>query len=202
MIHYIEEVDRADSAQLLESYFRLRKKVFADELKWKVRVVGDLERDELDDQPCVYVIVTDNDNVLIAGARLIPTAQVTLLSMAFDGLVPHYANIVSPTTWESSRYCVDRNAARMRVKSGLRKSTAELSIGTIQYAKKNGIKEIIAVCEERLYALSKTIFPKAEEIGRMEIDDDIVICARWPVDEECIAVAELYRKLLDIETAT
>ena len=195
MIIHVEMHQREQHARAVGEYYRLRKKVFHDQLGWDVPVVGDEERDPLDDLPCTYALSLGPDGAVNAGIRLIPTTQTTLLDLAFDGLVPDAFNFRSPTIWELSRYCVDHNLATDRLPTGLGLATLQLSLANFDYARRNGITHFIAVTEERVFELTNVFDLGAEVLARRTIDGCRVVCTLFPIDDRALRLAERFRPL-------
>jgi len=74
---------------LLDQSFRLRKKVFADQLGWDVSVSGLRERDRYDDLHPAYLLWCDEEKKRLFGSvRLMPTTGPTLLYDVFRGTFP------------------------------------------------------------------------------------------------------------------
>lgn len=97
---------------LIEQMFRLRKKVFSDELRW-VETYGPEERDEYDDMNPIYVMHTDpTGRHLYSCGRQMPMSGPTLLSDVFADTVPDVAALTSPSVWEITRFCVDNDLIR------------------------------------------------------------------------------------------
>lgn len=195
MVVHVEMHDRAAHAGSIAAYYRLRKKVFHDELRWAVTVDGDEERDVLDDLPCTYALAHDGAGRLTAGVRLIPTTQMTLLDLAFDGLVPDAFSFRSPTIWELSRYCVDHDAETGRMPTGMGLSTLRLTLANVAYARANGITHFIAVTDERIYELTRQFNLGMELLARSEIDGCRIVCGLFAIDERAMAMAERMRPL-------
>ncbi|MEM1378260.1 MAG: acyl-homoserine-lactone synthase [Pseudomonadota bacterium] len=196
MIIHVEAHNRAAYRNELNQYFRLRKRVFADQLNWDVPVHGDMEYDELDEALCTYTLFTDGDGTVRGGARLIPTTQPTLLSSYFGELVPEELSFFAPDIWESSRYCVDHDVAHGRMKSGSKKATLGVSLGNYDYAIKTGISSYLAVVDARMFMLSQKYSIGVSELKRTQISGSDVVCALYPINEESGAVAEKLRPII------
>lgn len=197
MIVYVETPERERYARLINDYFQLRKRVFHNEMGWSVRVTDGLERDALDEEPCTYALCVDARGRLHAGIRLIPTTQMTLLELAFDGLVPDRLSFTSPTIWEVSRFCVDRNTPAGRVSAGLDRAALELMLANFDYARRNGITHYLAVTEERMLRLAGQFGIPVDLIGRQKIDGGDVVCGLIPVNSETATIARKMRPIVE-----
>lgn len=201
MVIHVEMHERDTRAEAVAQHFRLRKKVFHDQLGWNVPVHGDRERDPLDDLPCTYALSLGSDGAVNAGIRLIPTTQTTLLDLAFDGLVPDAVNFRSPTIWELSRYCVDHDLARDRLPAGLGLATLQLTLANFDYARRNGITHFIAVTEERVFELTNIFDLGVELLARRTIDGCRVVCTLFSIDERAMQLAERFRPFAPSDAA-
>ncbi|TCD15223.1 acyl-homoserine-lactone synthase [Oricola cellulosilytica] len=197
MIVYVETPERERHARLVDDYFQLRKRVFHDEMGWNVRVTGELERDVLDEHPCTYGLSVDAGGRLNAGIRLIPTTQMTLLELAFDGLVPDRLSFRSPTIWEVSRFCIDRTAPGGWVSAGLDRAALELMLANFGYARRNGITHYLAVTEERMLRLAGQFGIPVDVLGRQQIEGCDVVCGLIPVNSQTATMARKMQPLVE-----
>lgn len=108
MFFLLQANDYHRHRDLLDRMYRLRKRVFADELEWNVPVIGDLERDAYDDLRPAYLLWTDEGKTTLYGSlRLLPTTGPTLLNDVFRSTYPKDADLCHPTIWEGTRMCID-----------------------------------------------------------------------------------------------
>ncbi|MEM0898801.1 MAG: acyl-homoserine-lactone synthase [Pseudomonadota bacterium] len=196
MILHVETHEREKYAKQLRSYFRLRKKVFVDQLRWVETTDGDIEFDELDVFPCTYTLYVDKNDEVLAGARLIPTTQMTLLERWFPELLPEDMSFKSPTIWESSRYCIDGVRSGKKLSSGAKRANLAINIGNLDYALRVGITEFITVVEYRLFAMSNTFGMGGQILSEWEYDGMRVVCVMISITEENKALADKMRVFL------
>lgn len=106
-MYFVVNSDQLEKYPHLErQMFRLRARVFRDELGW-VDSVGDEERDVYDENGASYILCTDATGThLYAAARLMPTTGPTLLADVFGDTIPD-ADFRSPFVWEITRLAVD-----------------------------------------------------------------------------------------------
>ncbi len=108
MFTTIQPHEITDNSSLLLQYFRLRKRIFFDNLKWSVPVKGDLERDTYDDARPTYLLWLDSQRrVTYGGLRLMPTTGPTLLHDVFHATHGRDPRLISPDVWEGTRMCLD-----------------------------------------------------------------------------------------------
>ena len=81
---------------LMDQAFRLRKRVFHDQLGWAVTIDGDCERDEYDAlRPAYLMWCNDRADRLYGTLRLMPTTGPTLLYDVFRNTFAG-ANLIAP----------------------------------------------------------------------------------------------------------
>ena len=92
---------------LMDQAFRLRKRVFHDQLGWAVTIDGDCERDEYDAlRPAYLMWCNDRADRLYGTLRLMPTTGPTLLYDVFRDTFAG-ANLIAPGIYEGTRMCLD-----------------------------------------------------------------------------------------------
>lgn len=105
MIYVVSRENRRRFHHLLTEMHRQRKRVFIDQLKWRLEESAGLEIDAFDSEDAIYLIEarTPISDVSIS-ARLLPTTRPHLLSEHFSHLceepLPAGANV-----WEATRFC-------------------------------------------------------------------------------------------------
>ena len=92
---------------LMDQAFRLRKRVFHDQLEWAVTIDGDYERDEYDAlQPAYLMWCNDRGDRLYGTLRLMPTTGPTLLYDVFRDTFAG-ASLIAPGIYEGTRMCLE-----------------------------------------------------------------------------------------------
>lgn len=125
----IEPRHHARFAKVLEQVFRLRRKVFAEQLGWALPgTEGGLEVDAFDHGPSIYLVVLDEADQVAATVRLTPSAEP---NVSRDVLGPLMGLVLpsGPHIVEMSRLCADpglSREARGAAMADLRLSTAAL----------------------------------------------------------------------------
>lgn len=180
MITYILPGDRHAHAAQLESYFRLRKKVFCDKLGWVASDASGLERDPYDDLFNAYILYTSPESGEVAGGvRLMPTMGPTLLHTVWRDLVPEGSRLVSPAIWEATRFCVDEEASS-RKSSLLNRATLCLSMAVADFGNANGIRQVVAVCEDYFFTMASAYGPKPQILSSKIDENGLKIsCGVW-----------------------
>lgn len=146
------EIAQADPA-LLDGMFRLRHAVFKERLGWDVTSQDRRERDGYDALRPVYLIYRSADGV--EGCwRLLPTTGPYMLKDVFGELLGGAKAPESPDTWEISRFAVlpgSGSGSRRRYDSlaAVHHITCWMLIHLIEFARKNGIRRIVAASDVR-----------------------------------------------------
>lgn len=106
MIHIVTEENRSVYRAELEQAFRLRHRIFVEEMQWSDLKRSDgREIDDFDDERAVHMLYLDQGRVL-GYHRMLPTTLPHLLSDVY----PHLCEVDLPrgaNVWEWTRYCVE-----------------------------------------------------------------------------------------------
>ena len=186
MIYLVNGADSERHADWLEQMYRIRAKVFADRLKWDVRVTHGLERDEFDDVNPLYLLSVDDRGRVRGTLRLLPTTGPNMLRDVFHGLLDQGQSVESPIIWEASRFAVDPDATTRDANTMLNPITCELLCGMIEVGLMAGLDFITAVVDARMKR--------------------ILHLAGYPLDiigtPQRLGVAKAYAGLLEVSEAT
>ncbi|NTJ35918.1 N-acyl-L-homoserine lactone (AHL) synthase [Agrobacterium rhizogenes] len=186
--------------KLLDQAFRLRKKVFFDQLGWDVTVSGPHERDAYDALRPAYLMWCDETETQLYGTvRLMPTTGPTLLYDVFRSTFGDIS-LVAPDIWEGTRMCIDTEKIEMNLPE-LEPSRAFglLLLALCECAQHHGITTMISNYEPQLRRLYKRAGLQVEELGRSNG------FGKFPVCCGAFEVSELVRRKmaekLGVETA-
>jgi acyl homoserine lactone synthase len=147
---------------LLDQMFRLRARVFHDRLKWDVSVDGGLERDKYDEGWPFYILCVDDETSKLQGSlRLLPTTGPTLLADFFSDTPPDAADLVSPSIWECTRFCIDEDADHFAISGALIAALGEVGLRV-------GIESIIANFDASTLRLYRRLGCEVEIVGSTE----------------------------------
>ena len=149
MIIVIDALNKDRFGDLLDEMFQLRARVFGDRLGWEVEIIDGREIDQFDRLDPAYVIGLDDEGHVISCVRALQTTGPHMLSDVFQVLLDGEPPLRSATLWESTRFCVDtqrlcRDGNTMKAVS---MATCELMIGSLEYARRSGISDIITVID-------------------------------------------------------
>lgn len=170
---FTHDDESAASDTVMRAMFEARKRVFVDLLGWDLPVLaGRYEIDQYDDPHARYLILADIDQNHLASARLLPTTRPHILGDLFAGLCDA-APPIGPSTWEITRFCLDRNlraAERRRWRDALVTALAH-------YALEHGIATYTGVAEQGWLSQILAFGWHAESLGRPRTIDRMTLGA-------------------------
>lgn len=190
MILYVEPESRARHAAQIEQYFRLRKAVFCDRLRWVAAGSDGMERDALDEEYNLYVLNLDDETGRVTGGvRLMPTTGPTLMHTVWADMLPQPETYRSPNIWEATRFCVDSTASSRRSNLANR-ATLALTLAVIDFAQANAISHIIAVCESKFFDMTNAYCGEASIIERrVDANGTDICCGLWSAEMDRSRIA-------------
>jgi acyl homoserine lactone synthase len=154
--------------ELVAKMFKLRARVFRDELNW-VEHDGEEERDVYDTHDPVYVLHTDEaGEELYACGRLMPTSGPTLLADVFGETVPD-ADFQSPFVWEITRLCVDDDLIRARGLGDRRIAILRaMHVAALEFGLARGIETYLANFDDLRLRMWRRFGVPFDVIGRSD----------------------------------
>ncbi|SPJ24915.1 acyl-homoserine-lactone synthase [Palleronia abyssalis] len=148
MIIIVDALNRHKYTTLVDRMFQLRAQVFGGRLGWDVQVENGREIDQYDSLDPAYVIGVNAAGDVVSCVRALQTTGPHMLSDVFSAILGDEPPLRSPTLWESTRFCVDtKRLARGRGPGSISDATAELMIGSLEYAMSSGIDDIVTVID-------------------------------------------------------
>ena len=185
---------------LLDQMFRLRKRVFHDELKWDVRVNMGMERDGYDDLSPVYLMwVSDDAETLYGCMRLMPTTGPTLLYDVFRRTFPEAAGLISPGIWEATRTCIDApRVARDFPGTDQARGFGLLCLAAAECAVQHGIHTVLSNYEPQMKRIYMRSGARISELGRADgYGLRPVCCGAFEISEDFV---RSMRSAMNIDT--
>lgn len=133
---------------LLASMHTLRHEVFHNELKWSygLRLFANMEFDEYDRPDTYYIVRTNDEGVVDATCRLIPTTTRYMIADHYPDSVAKIPLPQSEKIWEMSRFCASIDA-RVNSKG---KITAQLIAAAIEFGLIHNIENYIALATDHV----------------------------------------------------
>lgn len=162
----------ATDPKVLESMYRLRARQFAARRGWRVEVRNGMEIDRFDAMNPVYVCYLDGTNVL-ASLRILPTTGPHMLSDVFPEVMGEAGAIRHPLIWESSRFCVDTDLARIYAEDGINLITRSLLLGLFRTAYRSGIQNVVSVYDLYLERILRRAGCRFERLGPVAMYDGL-----------------------------
>lgn len=157
MMYMITSERFGEFVQEIAEMHRLRYRVFKDRLNWDVTVSGDMEIDEYDALGPVYLLNRNHAGRVEGCVRLLPTLGPNMLRNSFPSLLGTEAAPESAEIWESSRFCLDVDAAGQKGDLGLSLATFELFAGMCEFGLARGLTEIVTVTDVLVERIVKRI---------------------------------------------
>jgi acyl-homoserine lactone synthase len=140
MLHIVTPENQHLFRNEMEQAYRLRHRVFVDEMKWADLAKSDgREIDQFDNEHVVHMLYV-NDGTVLGYQRMLPSTQPHLLSEVLPQLCED-ERPVGPHIWEWTRYCVEP-AHRERGRALSPVANALLS-GIVEWGLDSGISTII-----------------------------------------------------------
>lgn len=147
MMYMITSDRFGEFANEIAEMHRLRYRVFKERLGWDVTVSGDMEIDEYNSLEPVYLLLRNYAGGVQGCVRLLPSTGPTMLRNSFPALLEFEPEPVRRTVWESSRFCLDIDAAAQKAELGLSHSTFELFAGMCEFGLARGLTDIVTVTD-------------------------------------------------------
>lgn len=182
------EEDRDAHIDIFEQMYRLRARQFSERRGWRVTVQDGLEIDRFDDLNPLYICVVSEAQQLLASLRLLPTTGPHMLSDVFPEVMGEAGIIRHPLILESSRFCVDTQAATEFGADGINLVTRELLFGLFSTAHTEGMKNIISVYDiyvERILRRAGCDFDRLGPV--IKYDDLKTVAGLFKVNETVIS---------------
>ncbi|OYY02995.1 MAG: hypothetical protein B7Y73_07835 [Acidocella sp. 35-58-6] len=154
MIITLSQDDRIEHPALFDQMFQSRAAVFHDRLGWDVVVKDGHEVDRYDEEADpVYLLAVDEHQQVRGSLRLLATTGPTMLQSEFRHFFEDDVDVMAPTIWECTRFCVPPVLGRTEQDVGI--VSAELLIGLCELCLASGIEFVVGVYDTpmtRIYA--------------------------------------------------
>jgi acyl homoserine lactone synthase len=148
MIIVIDAVNRDRFKAVLDEMFRLRARVFGGRLGWDVQVENGMEIDKFDGLDPAYVVGLNDHGQVVSCVRALQTTGPHMLADVFSAILDGEPPLRSSSLWESTRFCVDtQRLGPGRGSNSVSHATCELMIGSLEFAKRSGISDIVTVID-------------------------------------------------------
>lgn len=185
----IVQSGQAGKTKLLFSMHRLRKKIFADRMKWAVDVDQQgLEIDQFDIPEAVYLLALDHLGQVLGNWRLLPTTGPTMIREVWPEFLQTLPMPCDPFVWEASRFAVDSN--RSDIKEGIKQFsqvTGEMFCALTELCLLCGIREVYTLYDARIARLLQRLdcAPYATSAG-LKIDNHVTQIGVFRINREIL----------------
>lgn len=141
MINVIQYDNLSQYSELYIDQFRLRHQEFIDRQNYEVKSYKGMEFDEYDSPASVYLVYSGDSGRALGVSRLTPTIVSCMLYEQWPHLLSNPERIISPYTWEGTRFCIDSS-----LPSILRRQIAkEICFAYLEVGLQMGIKNIVGL---------------------------------------------------------
>jgi acyl homoserine lactone synthase len=184
MIRILTNADKTAFPDIFESMFRARAAIFRDRLQWDVRVHEGMEFDRYDEsEDPVYVVALDSQAMPVGSLRLLPTTGDTMLRNEFAAFFTEPVDVVSPTAWECTRFCVHPTPDGH---GNLRRVSSELLIGLCELALTSGIEHIVGLYDHAMTRIYRRIGWSPAPLATSRPEVGKLVVGLWNVSEAAL----------------
>lgn len=166
MISCISSENAHEFGKAFHSQFRLRHAGFIERQQYEVSVYDGMEFDQYDTPASRYLVYHTDEGQALGVSRLTPTVLSCMLRDLWPHLVPDQSNLNSPSIWEGTRYCVDKDvepALRQRI-------VHEMACAYLEFGLRLGLTKIIGLMPTGIY---RSVFERPgiemEYLGPVEL---------------------------------
>lgn len=144
-VHVISSKNRHLYAREMEQHFRLRHRIFVDELGWAaLRKPDAREIDQFDTEHSIYLLGIEPGHGVVAGTRLGPSLLPHLLSDVFPHAAAHKGVPRAPDIYDWTRIFV---APSRRSEVRPCRSAGTIKTAVLEYCLANGIRQVTGLGE-------------------------------------------------------
>lgn len=175
MMNLIDASNRAVHTETLRSFAELRYEIFVRRLGWPLPDARDgLEEDEYDTARAIYVTVSNSAGQVIGGARLLDTADASLLNEVFPHLVKDDDLPRSPRIYEITRFAIDPRRERLEGCQDLRN---RVLWGVQAAALHLGLQKMVSITYVHLEPMLRKVGYRFRRLGDVDSIDGIATVA-------------------------
>jgi N-acyl-L-homoserine lactone synthetase len=153
-VHIVTAANRSSYTTELEQMFRLRHRVFVEELGWHdLRATDGREIDQFDgEESAVYLLACERGEVH-GSLRLLPTWRRCMLQEIWPEYLSQGETICGPGVWEWTRWCPGSITRRRH----LIKARNALIVAALEFARSRGIRTYVTLCDVKFLGQSEEI---------------------------------------------
>jgi acyl-homoserine lactone synthase len=163
MMEVLTGIDRARYPHLFSRMHSQRHEIYVERRGWKgLHSENGEERDQFDRADTIYLLAIDEEDDILAGLRLLPTAGSHLLGDVFPHLVMSGDVPRGDDILELTRFYVAPFGANRQVRDWL---VGVLCTGMIEYCLDHGVTQITSVIDTFLLKLMLSMEWKVRPLG-------------------------------------
>ena len=193
MIITLSQDDRIEHPALFDQMFQSRAAVFHDRMGWDVVVKDGHEVDRYDEEADpVYLLAVDEHQQVCGSLRLLATTGPTMLQSEFRHFFDDDVDVMAPTIWECTRFCVPPVLGRTEQDVGI--VSAELLIGLCELCLASGIELVVGVYETPMTRIYSRIGWSPEVLARARPEIGNITAGIW--DATPAALSTMRQRLI------
>lgn len=173
MIDVLTRDDESRFPGCLESMFRLRFDVFVRRLGWNLECHDGMEMDQFDNEFAVYLILRNDENEVLASARLLPMSGPTLLGDVFPFLIEGVEIPETPDIWEVTRVAVNHHKTQIDTVRRCSSVAGTLFCAIFEFALAMGLTHLVSVSDTRMERILVRKGWRIERLGSVHHLDGI-----------------------------
>lgn len=144
-VHIVTHTNRHLYEEELAQHFRLRHRIFVDELGWTaLRKADGREIDQFDTEHSIYLLGLEPERGVVAGTRLGPSLRPHLLADVFPHAAAHRGVPRAPDVFDWTRIFV---APARRSETRPCRAAGTIKTAVLEYCIANGIRQITGLGE-------------------------------------------------------
>ena len=159
--------------------YRLRHRIFAQELRWVPQSENALEKDDYDDYATPFGVF-DCDGKMLAYIRLVSSGYQLMIEKEFKSLISPEHIIQGENAVELSRLCLEPEVRQGMISGnfGAHRISMFLYKGVYHWCIKNSVQIVYAVSEHKVWRLFRAAGFPSKLIGEPQVmPDGVKACA-------------------------
>ncbi|MFZ4115437.1 MAG: acyl-homoserine-lactone synthase [Chthoniobacterales bacterium] len=175
----------------LQAMYRLRHKIFFEQLRWDVTSENGMERDQYDETQMYYLIYKDQEGIIRGSLRLIEMIHECMFDGPFNFMLPNLKKFKKKGFWEISRLYIHGYDDLLDHPSEAKIIYRHLFAGIIHFGLANHkTTSFLAVSYPSALRLHNMAGMQWSSLYQSVINNEAIISAQYSPSQEC------YEKLI------
>jgi N-acyl-L-homoserine lactone synthetase len=187
---------------VLQSFFKLRHRVFRERLGWTCGsgfADTDVELDEFDDDEAIYLLIRNYKNEVIAGLRLLRTNRRHILGDCFPSMLDN-SPIRDPKVLEVTRFVVDPSKEH---RGGNERAVSQLVWGLQSYGLLVGLSYYVSLSYVGMERILRAAGCRFWRLGApQKIDGRSSIALKFEISSEILSFCKMKAGVVAIGNAS